>query len=64
MTGNVDKELFIVMDVVLPDPCAFLWNSGKAPQMKSMFRRTFGWAGATKTGGRDRTAGHVMKWGY
>lgn len=62
LTGNV--ELFIVMVIVSPDLCTFFWSFGKAPQMRSTFRPTFGWAAATKTGGRVRTSGRVTKWGF
>lgn len=48
----------------LPDRCIFFWSFGGATLMKSMFRPTFGWGGATKTRGEVRTAGHLMKWGY
>ncbi len=61
---RVYKELFMVIVFALPDPCVFFWSSGKAPQMRNMFRPTFGWDGATKTGGGVRTSGPVMKWGY
>lgn len=52
------------MTILLPDPCVFFWSSGKTPQMRSMFRPTFGWGAATNRGGGHTTSGHLMKWGY